>query len=71
MKMTEHAIFLYFFFLVLIANKKKKNTEENVRLQSTVLHANFFFSFCLKFIFHFLIIFQYLKNIVFCSPFFR
>lgn len=46
MKMTEHAIFLYFFFLVSIANKKKKKqTEENVRLQSTVLHANFFFSF--------------------------
>lgn len=56
------------FFCII---QKKKQTEENVRLQSTVLHANFFFSFCLKFIFHFLIIFQYLKNIVFCSPFFR
>lgn len=58
MKMTEHAIFCIFFFLVLIAYKK---TEENVQLQNTVLHANFFVSFCLKFIFQYLIIFRYIS----------
>lgn len=58
MKMTEHAIFCIFFFLVLIAYKK---TEENVQLQNTVLHANFFVSFCLKFIFQYLIIFWYIS----------
>lgn len=66
MKMTEHAIFCIFFFLVLIAYKK---TEENVQLQNTVLHANFFVSFCLKFIFQYLIIFWYISIKKFCYPF--
>lgn len=57
-KWQNMQFFAFFFFLVLIAYKK---TEENVQLQNTVLHANFFVSFCLKFIFQYLIIFWYIS----------
>lgn len=57
-KSQNMQFFAFFFFLVLIAYKK---TEENVQLQNTVLHANFFVSFCLKFIFQYLIIFRYIS----------
>lgn len=73
MKMTEHAIFLYFFFLVSIANKKKKKHRGKCATTKYSLACKFLFFFLFEIYLPFFNygIFQYLKNIVFCSPFFR